>query len=420
MTNDRSARTLIAATLLLAAVFVAMNRAVVSAPLTDWWLPLVLAVAGIAVAIVRTPSRAQASTTELRPRIREYLPPPAPATPPAPTLPASPETAGLPPIVETPVVPEIADEEIMAVAVDESGGVLAAAVEETPPAPTAPEADAPMPAVGPVPASPQTPVGTVEAAPVEPVPVSPETPAVPFVPEPLPASPETAAVENVMPAHADTGEQEPAATVAAGVVNPTADQIPLPADQPSEKNEPSFMARNEYVKAEQGTEKDVPPAPPAKTNEAETSPRTQPEEQVVMESTADAPQPYETVQHGEITPEAAEQVAEGNGDSTHIAANLTETAPTTPPGDVAGRPDDLMRIDGIGRKVSAALQAAGIDSFQKLANTSNERLQEILQAANVRVVSNFSTWPQQASYAAQGDWEGFNRFNRERKSRGED
>jgi predicted flap endonuclease-1-like 5' DNA nuclease len=267
--------------------------------------------------------------------------------------------------------------------------------------------------VEPVPASPQTPVGTVETEAIEDVPVSPETPAVQPSAEALPASPETAAVADVP---SQSAEETP--------VNPTANQAPLPTDQPQSKQEPSHMARTEFAEPERIAEKDAPPAPPAKADEAETSPRTSPEEQVVLESTADAPQPYETDQHGEVTPEAAASVAEGDGDKTQLAINLTEAAsPAVHAQETSGsaaRPDDLTRIDGIGEKLASILRTAGIDSFQKLANVSDTQLQEILQTANVRLRGNSSTWAQQAAYASQGDWESFKKFNRERKTRGGD
>ena len=396
MTTDRSARTLIAAFLILAAVFVAMNRAVVSAPLVDWWLPIVLAIAGIAVALAPTRTRTQVDTfppLEVAPRVREYLPPAA-------SLPASPETASLPQSAESasvmsPASPETAQEP--AVAVDEAGGAVSAATSDVPTTPETPATPVP---VEPVPASPQTPVGTVEAEAIEEVPISPETPAAQPGAEAVPASPETAA--------ADTDVT---------LVQPIA---------PPSAQEPSHMARTEHAPEEQIAEREAPPAPPVKEGEPETALRTEPEEQVVLESTADAPQPYETAQHGEITPDAAARVAEGQGETTHIAANLTEPAPADVQAQevagkgTAGKPDDLTRIDGIGEKLASVLRAAGIDSFQKLANASDTQLQDILQSAKVRVRGNSATWAQQAAYAAQGDWEGFNRYNHERKARGED
>jgi hypothetical protein len=51
MSDNQSARSLLAATLLLAALLVGINRAVQAAPLIDWWLPLALFVLGMAFAL---------------------------------------------------------------------------------------------------------------------------------------------------------------------------------------------------------------------------------------------------------------------------------------------------------------------------------------------------------------------------------
>src|SRR5262249_20577968 len=48
MSVDRSLRSTFAAILLVAALFVTMNRVVASAPIGDWWLPLALFIVGVA------------------------------------------------------------------------------------------------------------------------------------------------------------------------------------------------------------------------------------------------------------------------------------------------------------------------------------------------------------------------------------
>jgi|GEM_PF-2028142 predicted flap endonuclease-1-like 5' DNA nuclease len=81
--------------------------------------------------------------------------------------------------------------------------------------------------------------------------------------------------------------------------------------------------------------------------------------------------------------------------------------PTPPAGDVSAvdRPpasapatagDDLVVIDGIGPKIAAALAAGGIATFAALAETSPERLREILAEHGLRFAPNLETWPAQA------------------------
>ena len=66
--------------------------------------------------------------------------------------------------------------------------------------------------------------------------------------------------------------------------------------------------------------------------------------------------------------------------------------------------DDLVKIEGIGPKVSKALIDAGITTFEALSNTTVEAIQKILTDAGLRMM-DASTWPEQAKLAAAGDWD---------------
>jgi predicted flap endonuclease-1-like 5' DNA nuclease len=70
-------------------------------------------------------------------------------------------------------------------------------------------------------------------------------------------------------------------------------------------------------------------------------------------------------------------------------------------------PDDLTRIEGIGPKIASVLQAAGVLTFARLAETDVTRLDEILEAESPRLrrLADSSTWPEQAELAATGEWE---------------
>jgi predicted flap endonuclease-1-like 5' DNA nuclease len=78
-------------------------------------------------------------------------------------------------------------------------------------------------------------------------------------------------------------------------------------------------------------------------------------------------------------------------------------APVEPAG-----PDDLKRIEGIGPKISSVLQAAGIATFAQLAATDVGRLAQILEEESPRLrrLADPGTWPEQARFAAAGDWQG--------------
>lgn len=73
-------------------------------------------------------------------------------------------------------------------------------------------------------------------------------------------------------------------------------------------------------------------------------------------------------------------------------------------GESAGAADDLRTIEGIGPKISELLVREGITTFAQLANTSEDKLDQILQDASLRMVDP-STWPQQAKLAAAGKWD---------------
>ena len=77
-----------------------------------------------------------------------------------------------------------------------------------------------------------------------------------------------------------------------------------------------------------------------------------------------------------------------------------------PPPDAGGEPDDLTKVEGIGPKMSAALIASGIDTFAKLAVTSEEDLRDAIKSQGMRFAPSLVTWADQASFAAKGDWDG--------------
>ena len=70
-------------------------------------------------------------------------------------------------------------------------------------------------------------------------------------------------------------------------------------------------------------------------------------------------------------------------------------------------PDDLERIEGIGPKFAAALQAAGITTFGQLAKTKAAKLEKTLLEAGLRKPASLATWAEQAVLLASGDEAGF-------------
>ncbi|WP_298485810.1 hypothetical protein [uncultured Maribacter sp.] len=68
--------------------------------------------------------------------------------------------------------------------------------------------------------------------------------------------------------------------------------------------------------------------------------------------------------------------------------------------------DDLKKIEGVGPKLSSILIENGIDTFEKLSNTSISVLEGIIKEAGPRFrMHKPGTWPQQAKLAKDGKWE---------------
>lgn len=76
-------------------------------------------------------------------------------------------------------------------------------------------------------------------------------------------------------------------------------------------------------------------------------------------------------------------------------------APDTLPANVTVS-DDLTILEGIGPKIAAALGAAGISTYAKLAGQDPAELERIVRTAGVRMVGKAVTWPEQARLLAQG------------------
>ncbi len=79
--------------------------------------------------------------------------------------------------------------------------------------------------------------------------------------------------------------------------------------------------------------------------------------------------------------------------------------------------DDLKRIEGIGPRIAAVLQEAGITTFAQLADADQARLERILEEADPRLLRLASPahWPEQAALAAAGEWEALQALQSELK-----
>ncbi len=164
--------------------------------------------------------------------------------------------------------------------------------------------------------------------------------------------------------------------------------------------------------------KPAPETPAAPVSITKAPAATHEEEIVMTESRSD--------EMASVADPSAEEL-EDNVDnvSTMTAATLEQTEELSgPPTDSQPRnprstsempvmlttSDDLTVIEGIGPKMSAALVAAGIDTFAKLAATNEETLRTAISAAGMRFAPSLVTWSEQAAFANKGDWDGLKTF----------
>jgi predicted flap endonuclease-1-like 5' DNA nuclease len=91
---------------------------------------------------------------------------------------------------------------------------------------------------------------------------------------------------------------------------------------------------------------------------------------------------------GEAEPEPAAVIESHPATYAPVVEASASTATTGP--------DDLTIINGIGPKMQTALQAAGYDTFAKLAAASPDALRAAVQAAGMRLAPTIDTWPEQA------------------------
>jgi predicted flap endonuclease-1-like 5' DNA nuclease len=86
------------------------------------------------------------------------------------------------------------------------------------------------------------------------------------------------------------------------------------------------------------------------------------------------------------------------------------SAPPPQPTVVVSRQDDLTILDGIGPKVAAALNKAGVNTFAELAAMNEDGIKSALEAAGLRFAPTLATWPAQAKLAADGDADGLKTY----------
>ena len=103
--------------------------------------------------------------------------------------------------------------------------------------------------------------------------------------------------------------------------------------------------------------------------------------------------------------------ADSASPAADTSAAVAPAAPTPPPAPVAEpeptvAADDLTKIEGIGPKIAEAMNGAGVTTFAKMASMTSQEIKDILTNTDGTFGNHDSTtWPQQASMAAEGKWD---------------
>jgi len=100
------------------------------------------------------------------------------------------------------------------------------------------------------------------------------------------------------------------------------------------------------------------------------------------------------------------KAAEAAADEAEALAKRREARRESAPAEA----DDLTKIKGIAAGYQRILNEAGIRSYSDLASASEDDLRAIFREASRAAPVGIETLPQQAAYAAKGDWEGLQAF----------
>lgn len=226
-------------------------------------------------------------------------------------------------------------------------------------------------------------------------------------------------------------EPVPVDTVSAPAAVTTPDD-PAPAGAPSTVD-PADMALTDAPPAFSATERsdaeDLRPEPAADPEPAPVAVEEQPAPAAVISprqpaddvTPTDAPQaeatPIEaTTTEVEATPAdttpadttpvettAASEPADVDAEPVRATPPVRPIAATAPNGADTGSEgpaDDFRRIQGVGPKMAAALQAAGVRTYGQLGELDEPALRDLIRAAGLRAAPGLASWPQQARVLA--------------------
>jgi predicted flap endonuclease-1-like 5' DNA nuclease len=286
------------------------------------------------------------------------VPDPSPLPTPEPAEPAVPPPA--PDVPGAPVAPSVP-------------GQQAAAAQDAPPANPQPSIESQDP----------------EANPLEPTQITDE----PASPGPSNVTPdprtEEATPERIE--RAENGSREDATAVGEAEIAP-------PQPDPRKATNPPV------TDAEPEARRDTEPVNEPPADNAQAAPNDDsavPDDRVVPIGDGTLPQGFQPLVETDFMPE---------DNTAPTEAPKTPDAVERQPVKVSQIDDDLTRIEGIGKYYQKALNQIGYQTFAQVASANPQDILTELLAAGFRRHPTIDTWPEQAAYAARGDWDGLKAF----------
>ncbi|MFG2164257.1 helix-hairpin-helix domain-containing protein [Micromonospora chersina] len=200
--------------------------------------------------------------------------------------------------------------------------------------------------------------------------------------QPAPVEQDAAPAAATLAAQATTLPSAEPVSAESAVVEPVAVE-PVAVEEPGRSEDEPVEVAAEPVAAEETEPVRTAPEPVAADAEPAALPTAETEPAVEAEPVAVPAEPV-----AEAEPVAPVAVPAPR-------AAVEDAAPVQ-----VDAPDDFRRIQGIGPKLASALQAAGIRTYQQLAELDEAALRETVKAAGLRAAPGLATWSQQAKVLA--------------------
>ncbi|WP_308209376.1 hypothetical protein [Micromonospora sp. RHAY321] len=181
-------------------------------------------------------------------------------------------------------------------------------------------------------------------------------------------------------------QEQPAPAVVVAPRQPVDDSTPTDAplgDAPHADAEPIEATSTEVAPVE---------ATPVDTTPADTTP--------AHTTPADTASADTTPADVDAEPVRATPPVRPTATATPPVRPTAATPPTGADTDPTGPADDFRRIQGVGPKMAAALQAAGVRTYGQLGELDEPALRDLIRAAGLRAAPGLASWPQQARLLA--------------------